>query len=70
MESVRIPISLASKLPPAPEFFVEDPTEGPTMLVVHPTANRARLEINSYLPPENGSPFFMMNTGIPYETDG
>ncbi|XP_010687131.1 uncharacterized protein LOC104901277 [Beta vulgaris subsp. vulgaris] len=44
--------------------------EGPSQIEVHSTANRAKLEINAYLPPENATPFLMMEAGIPFVTDG
>lgn len=66
----RTPITLVSKIPPAVEFFVEHPSEGPSMIVAHPTANRVRLEMNSYIPPENENPFLMMAVGLPFITDG
>lgn len=66
---LRTPITLVSKIPPSLEVFVEEQMEGPSMFVVHHTANRARVKINSYLPPENDNPHLMMAFGIPFIMD-
>lgn len=64
------PITLVSTIPPAVEMFVEQQAGGPSLIVAHPTANRVRLEINSFIPPENSVPFLMMTLGLPFITYG
>lgn len=47
---LEIPITLVSKITPAVEIFEEEQSEGPSMIMAHPMANRMRMEIDLLLP--------------------
>uniref|UniRef100_A0A803NEW3 Uncharacterized protein n=1 Tax=Chenopodium quinoa TaxID=63459 RepID=A0A803NEW3_CHEQI len=70
MNPLHPPITLVTKIPPEYSALVDYLMDGPTLTIVHPIANKALLQLSTFLPPAHNPPDMLVTLAIPMEIAG